>query len=314
MRLTSSSRSERGRILAHTGAAPRWVMPSIAAGCLAIFALDRAVDAAPVQHLYYLPVILAARYFGNRGGIMAALVAVALYHVANLSQFSRLRYRESDVIQIALFLAVGIVTARLVNDAERLRVLAMTDDLTGLHNLRSFECQLLRLVGAATLANQPLSMLVLDVDHLKKLNDQHGHLAGAQAVRAVGHIISRHIPADAVACRYGGDEFAVVLPCCDEEQAEQIAVQLCQAVSASAPSLVGRQWSAGTLSISVGVACRSFHEGRNSSGTEEQEGETLFRLADEALYQAKDSGRNRVHARGRTTCDPPSRRWDESAR
>ena len=115
----------------------------------------------------------------------AALAAVVLYHFANRSQFTR-PYQESDIIQIALFLAVGVVTAKLVNDARRLHVLSMTDDLTGLHNLRSFEVRLLSIVRASRQANGAFSLLVLDVDCLKDLNDQHGHLAGAEAVRTVG--------------------------------------------------------------------------------------------------------------------------------
>jgi diguanylate cyclase (GGDEF)-like protein len=295
MRLTSNNGCGVGQVTRNTPASPRWALPAIAASCLLVFALDRAIDAAPVQHLYYLPIILAARYYGNRGGIAAALTAIVLYHLANHSLLNH-RYQESDIIQIALFLAVGFVTAKLVDDAERLRVLAMTDDLTGLHNLRSFEIQLVSFVRRSRQANLPLSLVVLDVDRLKSLNDKHGHLAGAEAVRAVGHIIGRQIPADAVACRYGGDEFAIALPHCDEGRAEEVALRLCRAVSATAPSLVGREWRAGTLSISAGVACCRFHEGLRAFESADREGEALFRAADEALYQAKERGRNRVHS------------------
>jgi len=262
---------------------------------LAIFVFDRTTGTAPVQHLYYLPIILAAYHFGKRGGLTVALAAVVLYHFANRSQPTH-PYQESDIIQIALFLAVGAVTAKLVHDAGRLRTLAMTDDLTGLHNLRSFEARLLSLVRTSRQANVPFSLLVLDVDCLKDLNDQHGHLAGAEAVRTVGHIIAVHLPPDGVACRYGGDEFAVALPCCTASRAEQIAAGLCEVVNATEPLIIGRRWPIGTLSVSVGVACRSMQPPGPVSllETDEQEGESLFRAADEALYQAKASGRNRV--------------------
>ncbi len=122
------------------------------------------------------------------------------------------RYEESDLIQIVLFLAVGATTARFTDDADRLRRIALTDDLTGLHNLRSFELRLLAMVRASRAARTPLALLVLDVDRLKSLNDRYGHLAGAEAVRTVGHIIGQRLPSDAVGCRYGGDEFVVAVP------------------------------------------------------------------------------------------------------
>jgi diguanylate cyclase (GGDEF)-like protein len=295
MQLTSISIGDSSQTPANPRSSRLWAFPLIVVGCLAIFALDRITGTAPVQHLYYLPIILAAYHFGKRGGLAAALAAVVLYHFANRALYAH-QYQESDIIQIALFLVVGFVTAKLVNDAQKLRLLSMTDDLTGLHNLRSFEARLLSLVRASRQANVPYSLLVLDVDRLKDLNDQHGHLAGAEAVRAVGHIIAGYLSPDGVACRYGGDEFAVALPSCTASRAEQIAAGLCQVVNASAPLLIGRPWPVGTLSISVGVACRSFRppDPVSSLLTDEQEGEILFRAADEALYQAKASGRNRV--------------------
>jgi diguanylate cyclase (GGDEF)-like protein len=295
MRLASSSIEDSSQTLGSPRSSRLWAFPVIVIGCLAIFALDRTTGTAPVQHLYYLPIILAAYHFGQRGGLTAALAAVALYHFANGSQPTH-RHQESDIIQIALFLVVGVVTAKLVNDARRLRVLSMTDDLTGLHNLRSFEERLLSLVRSSRRANAALSLLVLDVDCLKDLNDQHGHFAGSEAVRTVGHIIAGQLPPDGVVCRYGGDEFAVALPCCTASRAEQIAEGLCRVVNASEPLLIGRRWPVGTLSISVGVACRSFQPPgpMRLLRTDDQEGEILFRAADEALYQAKANGRNRV--------------------
>ena len=85
---------------------------------------------------------------------------------------------------------MGLVTARLSEDARRLHRLAATDDLTGLHNLRSFELRLAGFVRRWRIDGGPLSMLVLDVDRLKALNEAHGHLAGAEAVRTVGHVLA----------------------------------------------------------------------------------------------------------------------------
>src|SRR4029077_6788816 len=99
------------------------------------------------------------------------------------------------------------VTAKLTSDNRRLHHLAITDDLTGLHNLRSFELALTRMVRAADQVGVSLALLVADLDHLKSLNDEYGHLTGAEGVRTVGQIIGGHVPSHAVAFSYGGDGF-----------------------------------------------------------------------------------------------------------
>jgi diguanylate cyclase (GGDEF)-like protein len=281
-------------------AVPRQLSPLSAAalaigGLLLVFFLDRATDAAPVQHLYYLPIIIAAVRFGTQGGVLAALSAIALYHAAN-PRLLTFRYGESDLVQMVLFLAVGVITARLALDAKRLRQLAMTDDLTGLHNLRSFESRLIPMVRSSRETGRPLALLVLDVDRLKSLNDQYGHLTGAEAVRTVGHIISDRLPPVAVACRYGGDEFAVAIPDCTPARVHRIADDLRRVVHETAPVLSRRSFSAGTLTISVGGSCTSFdrHAASQAEATDDEAGESLFRSADAALYRAKDGGRNRV--------------------
>ena len=272
-----------------------WPAVVVIGALLIIFALDRATGAAPVQHLYYLPIIVAAIRIGSGVGIGVSVAAVVLYHLANPVLLT-LGYREPDLVQVVLFVAVGIVTGRLADDARRLHRLAMTDDLTGLHNLRSFEARLIRMVRACRRTRVPLSMLVLDVDRLKSINDTHGHLAGAEAVRTLGHVLAERLPETAVACRYGGDEFVVAIPGCSEAQATTIANDLRGAISSTAPVLAGERFAAGTMSISVGVACQSFDSPTPVSSAVDDvgTGEALFRAADRGLYAAKEDGRNRV--------------------
>jgi len=268
----------------------------VSGALLFVFGLDRATGAAPVQHLYYVPIILAGVRLKMRGGVIAALASILLYHLAN-PYLLTFRYGEQDIVQIAVFLAVGIVTAKLTHDGDRQRQLALTDDLTGLHNLRSFEAQLATMVRASRREHTPIALLVLDVDHLKSLNDQHGHLTGAEAVRTVGRIIGQRLPPHAVACRYGGDEFAIAIPRCTLRQGHRVADDLCQAVHDSAPVLAGRPFAAGTLSISIGGACALVDGStptRANSPRDIDVGEALFQAADAALYRAKASGRNRA--------------------
>lgn len=284
----------------------RWAACLIAVSLAAIAGLDYLTATAPVQHLYYLPIIYAAVRFRRAGGILVALVAVLLYHLAN-PQLLTLRYGEADVIQILLFFAVGLVTAKIASDAARLRYLAGTDDLTGLRNLRSFEVYLARMIAEARKTNAPLALLVLDIDRLKSLNDAHGHLAGAEAVRIVGRTIARLLPEGALGCRYGGDEFVLALPRMKEQQALSFAETLRREVELLSPTLAGQQFSTGTLSVSIGISCNDFsrahlinRDSRKSRKPPWQEtnedalGENLFQMADRALYEAKNGGRNRI--------------------
>jgi diguanylate cyclase (GGDEF)-like protein len=292
MRLTTSNHSGGG----HYDTTPSPLVSvaraaSVGGGLLLIFAVDRATTSAPVQHLYYLPIIVAGVLFGTRGGVAASLVAVVLYHLAN-PQLLTFRYQHWDLVQIVLFLAVGLITAKLRHDARRLHLLAMTDDLTGLHNLRSFERRLTEMVRVSRETATPLALFVLDVDRLKSLNDQYGHLFGAEAVRTVGHIIAARAPHDAVACRYGGDEFVIAIARCSAARAREVADDLRHAVNVASPWLTGIQLPPGSLSVSIGVACRANLELREFSN--DDAGEVLFRRADAALYWAKNHGRNHV--------------------
>ena len=283
----------------HTGASAgtritkrsSWAGMAVIAGLLFILALDQATGAAPVQHLYYLPITLAAVVFGFGGGIAASFVAIVFYHLAN-PRLLALGHEHWDVVQVALFLAVGMITAKLTQDRRRFHLLAITDDLTGLHNLRSFEQRLAGVVRASRTDESPLAVLAIDVDHLKSLNDAHGHLAGAEAVRTVGHIIGAHVPVEAIACRYGGDEFIVAVPRCSESGARHIADDIRQAVFGASPMLAGLRFPVRTLSVSVGVVSQGISDGHGRS--DDEIGEELFRAADAALYQAKNYGRNHV--------------------
>src|SRR5258708_12491789 len=138
-----------------------------------------------------------------------------------------------------------------------------------------------------------LALLVLDVDRLKALNDRHGHVTGAEAVRTVGHLIAERLPPEAVACRYGGDEFVIAVPEGGLPGGQQLAEDLRRTVLNCAPVLAGRAFDAGTLSISVGVASAAFApdaDPGDRAGGERADGEALFTEADAALYRAKANG------------------------
>src|SRR5579862_7774849 len=293
MHVTTRGPGDGFDLLARVSRIPSsWAVLMAASTLLAVFAADRATGSAPVQHFYELAVIFAAVRFEIRGGAATALAATVLYHLAN-PRLLTFRYGEADLVQIALFMAVGLVTAKLAIDARRLHRLAMTDDLTGLHNLRSFEKELPRLLIAAEQPATPVALFVLDVDRLKSINDRYGHRSGGDAVRTVGQVIAAWSPPGAIACRYGGDEFVIAVPRCGRLEAMRFGDDLRRRVNGTSAVLAGLDFPAGALSVSVGIACRE--PGRTGlSPTAEVESETLFHQADVELYRAKAAGRNRT--------------------
>lgn len=261
-----------------------------------IFKLDQATGAAPLQHLYYLPIVIAGVWLPRHAGFIVGLAAVVLYHLANPILLAS-RYREPDVVQIVLFLGVGVVTAMLADDRRRLHRLAITDDLTGLYNLRGFEAMLMPIIRTASPADTPVTLIVLDVDRLKSINDMHGHRAGADAVQNVGQLVGAWLPHRAFACRFGGDEFVIALPGQNLAAATERAEALRASVHATAPVLAGVPFPPGTLSISAGLACRTrFDRLPPDVDLSAEMGESLFHAADQALYVAKAAGRNQIHA------------------
>ena len=163
---------------------------------------------------------------------------------------------------------------------------AVTDQLTGLHNRRYMTGQLDALVARTSRDGEPVAALLLDIDHFKKINDSFGHDVGDEVLREFAVRLASNVRAIDVPCRYGGEEFVVVMPDTGLADAERIAERIRMHVS-GAPFRVanGREILVVTISIGVTVTLGS--------------GDTpdaLLKRADEALYEAKASGRNRVIA------------------
>lgn len=173
---------------------------------------------------------------------------------------------------------------RLRQRAEQeLAELASTDGLTGLANRRRLDQLLRQEWSRGSRSGQPLSLLMIDVDHFKAFNDRHGHHGGDEALRQVAQTIAGTIrrPGD-LAARYGGEEFSVVLPETDQEGAVAIAEKIRAAVQAL-PRFPNDAYS---ITVSIGLACQI----PASTDTHAD----LLVVADKALYEAKKNGRNRV--------------------
>lgn len=169
----------------------------------------------------------------------------------------------------------------------QLEVLAMTDALTGLANRRHFGDQLAREVARAAETSRPLSLLTLDIDHFKAINDQHGHPAGDAVLRWVALQLEEQVRASDLLARVGGEEFAVLAVDTGVAEAAQLGERLRAAVEEGGPVVVGRATI--PVTVSVGVVARRVQGGEVSRAPER-----LLAAADDALYRAKRNGRNRV--------------------
>lgn len=177
---------------------------------------------------------------------------------------------------------LGLALANL-SLQEKLRSQALSDPLTGLFNRRFFEQKLTEHAMNSATSEQPLSLLMLDLDHFKRFNDNFGHDAGDFVLKEISALLKRSVGDDEIACRLGGEELAVLLPQSNMKQATEFANTLCEAVRSL--HLEHKGLSLGQLGVSIGVSTYP----KPSSDME-----SLVKMADQALYMAKDLGRSRV--------------------
>ncbi|MBU1346261.1 MAG: PleD family two-component system response regulator [Alphaproteobacteria bacterium] len=165
--------------------------------------------------------------------------------------------------------------------------MAVTDALTGLHNRRYMAGQLQTFVNRAAQGGEPVSVLVLDIDHFKKVNDGFGHDAGDEVLREFAVRLATNVRAVDLPCRFGGEEFVVVMPGTRIEDAHRIAERIRRDVGETPFRVMGGQEHL-TVTISIGVA--------TSTGAGDTP-DALLKRADEGVYEAKATGRDRVIAR-----------------
>lgn len=175
-------------------------------------------------------------------------------------------------------------SAQLMESVERGRWLeraAMTDALTGLHNRRWLEQRLARLIARHERSSRLLSVVLLDIDHFKRVNDEFGHLAGDDVLAAVGECVQASIRPTDLAVRHGGEEFLLVLPDTGGKGARLAAERLRAAIAAIRLPEVDRR-----ITVSAGIATLEANDTEH----------TLVERADRKLYEAKTRGRDRVES------------------
>ncbi|GAA3410598.1 diguanylate cyclase [Paenibacillus hodogayensis] len=167
--------------------------------------------------------------------------------------------------------------AELIEMNALLVELSTTDKLTGLKNRRFFQEKLTELIDGYSRTRQPFSLLIVDIDHFKRINDTFGHQTGDDVLEKLASILKAHSRQDDIAARYGGEEFVIILPNTDGPESRRIAEHLRTIIADTA-------WQTGTVTASVGAA----------TFTPEDSAATLLEKADRALYVSKETGRNRV--------------------
>jgi two-component system, cell cycle response regulator len=192
---------------------------------------------------------------------------------------------SGEELRARLFAGERIVAVQqqLLSAREALREQAIRDALTGLFNRRYLEEALERELRRAEHGAEPLSVLMLDIDHFKRFNDTHGHAAGDALLRQLGALLEARTRREDVPCRYGGEEFVIILPGAPLDVALRRADNLRQTVRQAKVEWEGK--CLGIVTVSAGVACFPQH------GTD---GKALLAAADQALYRAKHEGRDRV--------------------
>ncbi|MDB5619044.1 MAG: hypothetical protein JWQ24_3282 [Tardiphaga sp.] len=174
--------------------------------------------------------------------------------------------------------------SNLQRSLEAIRAESLTDPLTGLGNRKYFDRALASAIDVSHRQNEPLSFLMLDIDHFKSFNDNYGHLTGDQVLRLVGQSLKQTIKGADITARYGGEEFAVVLPNTPLRQALTVADHIRRAVMSKELKKKSTGEILGRVTVSIGVSLLQPGD----------EMESLIGRADACLYAAKRNGRNRV--------------------
>jgi two-component system, cell cycle response regulator len=173
---------------------------------------------------------------------------------------------------------------RLRHNVQLSLEMAITDQLTGLHNRRYMNRHLDNLVASAGKNHKPLAFVIMDIDHFKSVNDSYGHDIGDEVLKEFASRIAANVRGIDLACRYGGEEFVVVMPDTDVAFAHSVSERLRHSIETT-PFRISRAPHALHLTISIGIAGL---EGADDSA------EALLHRADQALYRAKKTGRNKV--------------------
>lgn len=211
-------------------------------------------------------------------------------HIDQLPSASEILARANEQL-VAEQLATHQESAQLKRQSDRLKQAVLTDPLTQVGNRKHFDELAKHCFEQAAREQTPLAVLMVDADHFKAVNDQFGHQAGDAVLVELARRLKRTVGEQGFVCRYGGEEFAVLVSNMDHQQAGEMA-QRCTRVMRETPfDISGGSNGQSPLNVTVSIGVASISPAEIGQGMKMQ---TLIKRADQALYQAKDQGRNRV--------------------
>ena len=260
-----------------------WVFASTIVVLQLALAFGALVSGGPrslAPNLLAIPVLMVAARFSNRGLVVGAPISALLVLATTLGVDPGYvaHHPESLVVPLALVICAAVYVSPLVASDVRHRADSTLDQLTGLLNRRALEPRFAEIAEQAALTDQPVSVVLADLDHFKAINDDHGHGVGDAVLRDVAYAMRRSLRTFELLYRLGGEEFALLLPGAAEDDAAGIAESLRVAVEEL--ETAGLQ-----VTCSFGVA---------TARGDSIELDRLVGHADAALYAAKRGGRNRV--------------------
>ncbi len=252
-------------------------------GIAAIGAFDYASGTElRVYPLYYAPIGLLAWHRGRGGAVTAAIVCAAswLYFnlLAGMDASRPLIVIANTGVNGASFLFVGLLIAELRRTLAGVRALSRTDSLTLLRNSRAFFEDSAPLLALCSRTRRPVTVVYLDLDNFKSVNDTHGHQAGDALLKAVARALQEALRPSDLCARLGGDEFAILLPELGEHEVAVTLERILETVRAAATSASG---------VTASIGATTFLSPPNDV-------ESLIRQADSLMYEAKAGGRNRI--------------------
>jgi len=244
---------------------------------------------SPLLNLYLLPIVTSALTLGQKATLLQVGLIGACYlllgYTTNLAFLSSITVGDFAV-DLAPMLLVAYVTTMLsqdiLNTMAKIRLISEIDELTRAYNMRAFNAMAERECSLAARYRRVLSLLMIDSDNLKKVNDGHGHEAGDHLIQHVARCIRLELRSTDIVARYGGDEFMCLLPETNAQGAGVVAERIRKRI-AETPVASGS--ASIPTSVSVGVAVYPEHGDRFNA---------IARSADRALYVSKAQGRNRV--------------------
>ena len=239
---------------------------------------------SPLVNLYLLPIITAALALGKRAAALVVALVFLCYPLVGMLteglQGLNPQFAITAVGVLAPFVLVAFSTTLLVDNINtaksRIRALSDRDELTSLYNMRAFARLAEQEHDAASRGDRPYSILMIDIEHLKTINDTYGHEAGSRAVNLVAEALLRLTRSSDVVARYGGDEFIALLSGVDKEIAEEVAQRVRNVVFSTTLEVDVKM-----VRVKVNVGAASFPETGNNL-------QTVMAAADRAMYKDKD--------------------------